>query len=98
MARQCALPCAASLLVLPCMWLLLQYTVLQGGRLPWHREEEPVKLPHLSPPLSSDPVSSLAALASLPPPVPPSPTCLPPPLPPPPPCPDPALSRPPHPV
>ena len=36
---------------------------------------------HSSPPISNNPISSLASLASLPPPIPPSPTCLPPTLP-----------------
>ena len=38
-------------------------------------------IPQLSPPLSKDAVTSLAALAAIPPPVPPSPMCQPPPLP-----------------
>ena len=41
---------------------------------------------HSSPPISNTPISSLASLASLPPPIPPSPTCLPPTLPPVPSC------------
>ena len=49
-------------------------------------------LPRLSPPLSNNPVTSLAALAALPPPVPPSPSCHPPPLTSPPSCTDPAFS------
>ena len=46
----------------------------------------------LNPPLSNNPVTSLAALAALPPPTPPSPSCHPPPLPPNPTCNDTAFS------
>ena len=45
------------------------------------RTESPLWHASLNPPLSDNPVTSLAALAALPPPIPPFPSCQPPPLP-----------------
>jgi len=45
------------------------------------RTESPLWHASLNPPLSDNPVTSLAALAAVPPPIPPSPSCQPPPLP-----------------